>query len=208
MVSESCFFRHPEQFSRLVTHAQTRLVEAPATRVTVWSAGCARGEELYSVGLALAAALGTLAPQRVSLHGTDGEVTVARWLRDWATFDTALVSDRARSLPSEHIDIVLFRNVGIYLTEDALREAYALSRELKPDGLLFIAPTDPPPQDFTLLPATTAIFRKPSAPPRVAPPTIPEIPRCPAFTPTTPLASPRRWRRPRSCIDVGPRELP
>lgn len=198
VVSESYFFRHPEQLAQLVIHLRARRTAAPTDRVAVWSAGCARGEEIYSVGLALAAAFGVGAPQWISLRGTDistaaidrarqgrfpgwswrrarapqphvsflpdGEVVLASWLRDWVEFDTALVSDRARTLPDDHLDAILFRNVGIYLTEEALRETYAaLSRVLRPDGLLFIAPTDPPPRGFTLFPGTTAVFSKPGA---------------------------------------------
>lgn len=70
VVSESYFFRHPEQLAQLVAHVRERRTAAPTDRVAVWSAGCARGEEIYSVGLALAAAFGVAAPQWVT-HTTD-----------------------------------------------------------------------------------------------------------------------------------------
>ncbi len=51
-IDESHFLRHPQQFELLLTHLGSRLDRAPpGERLRVWSAGCAKGEEPYSVAL-------------------------------------------------------------------------------------------------------------------------------------------------------------
>jgi chemotaxis protein methyltransferase CheR len=51
VVGETYFLRHPEQLEGLLRHA---LVPAPADRpLLIWSAGCATGEEPYSVAMLL-----------------------------------------------------------------------------------------------------------------------------------------------------------
>jgi chemotaxis protein methyltransferase CheR len=49
-VQETSFFRHPAQFEALAQHILPGLAEP----VTVWSAGCANGQEPYSVAMLLA----------------------------------------------------------------------------------------------------------------------------------------------------------
>ena len=48
VVGESYFYRHPEQFAALQRH-----VLGSAEPLRIWSAGCASGEEPYSLGIAL-----------------------------------------------------------------------------------------------------------------------------------------------------------
>ena len=218
VVSESFFFRHEDQNPYLLEHL--RELSRERQRAVVWSAGCARGEEAYSVGLLLTDAFGPEVRCWVDLLGTDlsapaiarartgefgswswrrgsqhrqhvtfrpdGSFRIADWLRDWIRFDTALVADRARTMPEDHVDIILFRNVGIYQTRAALAEThYALLRVLKPGGLLFIAPSDPTPSGFELVPEA-AIYRKPC----VTANTLPE--ESPRVTGGMPVATARR----------------
>jgi chemotaxis protein methyltransferase CheR len=51
-VQESGFFRHPDQFAAL----QRQVLPALEGPVTVWSAGCANGQEAYSLAMVLATA--------------------------------------------------------------------------------------------------------------------------------------------------------
>jgi chemotaxis methyl-accepting protein methylase len=58
-VQESAFFRDPAQFDALRQHVLPGLVRPPAAAgparpVRVWSAGCANGQEAYSLAIALA----------------------------------------------------------------------------------------------------------------------------------------------------------
>lgn len=68
-VPETYFFRHPEVFDELAAFLERRLLTQD--RVTVWSAGCCRGEELYSLAIVLDERLGAGWQARVSLAGCD-----------------------------------------------------------------------------------------------------------------------------------------
>ena len=64
VIGETYFFRHPEQLREL-----TRVASASTGPFVVWSAGCASGEEPYSISMALLAA--GLAPERFRVVGSD-----------------------------------------------------------------------------------------------------------------------------------------
>ncbi|WP_224247281.1 CheR family methyltransferase [Hyalangium gracile] len=79
LVGETYFFRHPEHFRFMAREAVPRVLRAGVKRLRGWSAGCATGEEAYS----LAACLQASAPQGVLVEvlGTDineGSLTTAR----------------------------------------------------------------------------------------------------------------------------------
>ena len=56
VVSETYFFRHPEHFDLLVERLVPALLQEGRTTLRAWSAGCATGEEAYSLAAALMAA--------------------------------------------------------------------------------------------------------------------------------------------------------
>ncbi len=64
VIGETYFFRHPEQLRVL-----GRLAAAGTGPFQVWSAGCASGEEPFSITMALLAA--GIAPERIRVLGTD-----------------------------------------------------------------------------------------------------------------------------------------
>lgn len=69
-VGETFFFRHPDHFRYLASQFLPRRVQEGATQVRAWSAGCATGEETYSI----AACLLDVAPWQASsveVLGTD-----------------------------------------------------------------------------------------------------------------------------------------
>lgn len=67
-------------------------------------------------------------------------------IREAVTFEhCSLEAALARRGPGS-LDAIFFRNVAIYLTEDALSALYrGFARVLKPQGLFIIGPSDPPP---------------------------------------------------------------
>ena len=69
LIGETYFFRHPEQFRFIITEALPTVLRRGPTSLKAWSAGCASGEEAYS----LAACLLGCAPSgvRVEVLGTD-----------------------------------------------------------------------------------------------------------------------------------------
>jgi chemotaxis protein methyltransferase CheR len=69
LVGETYFFRHPEQFRFLASEAVPAALRRGNLVLRGWSAGCASGEETYSIAACL---LGTVSPGvRVEVLGTD-----------------------------------------------------------------------------------------------------------------------------------------
>ena len=67
-IHETYFFRHPEHFEALVAQVVPELLQRGRTTLRAWSAGCATGEEAYSLAATLHAAAPGVA---VSVLGTD-----------------------------------------------------------------------------------------------------------------------------------------
>ncbi|HUH15235.1 MAG TPA: CheR family methyltransferase [Gaiellaceae bacterium] len=146
-VSVSGLFRDPAQFELLERELLPPLLSRPG-RVTVWSAGCADGSELYSVAMLLDR-LGAL--ERVRLLGSDvleenlerarggvyGETAVPDRLRARARWEQRdLVRQGA---PAGRWRLVLCRNVAIYLAPEAKRLLHAtLAGALAPGGVLLL----------------------------------------------------------------------
>jgi two-component system CheB/CheR fusion protein len=83
LINVTGFFRDPAAWEVLDEHALPRLLDrAAASGLRVWSAGCASGEEAYTVAILLAERLGEAARgSDVKIYGTDLDeevLTVAR----------------------------------------------------------------------------------------------------------------------------------
>jgi len=140
-------FRDPEQF-QLLERDLLPLVLGARRQLRVWSAGCADGSELYSVGIVLAQ-MGLL--EKAVLLGSDllsenlvqaeqgvyGDVQLPASLRArmrWEQRD--LLHD---STPPGKWSVVLCRNVLIYLRPEAKRGVHErLSRALALGGVLLL----------------------------------------------------------------------
>lgn len=72
-IHETYFFRHPEQFELLRAIAQERVRTSPRpTMIRALSAGCASGEEAYSLAIALVSAMqGIPSPPQIEVLGID-----------------------------------------------------------------------------------------------------------------------------------------
>jgi chemotaxis protein methyltransferase CheR len=130
-ISHASMFRDPEQFALLEEVLLPRLL-AGGARVTAWSAGCADGSELYTLGVVLER-LGAL--DRALLLGSDlltENLAVARA----GEFEGVSEAVRARvrweqrdlvhdGPPGGRWRLVLCRNVAIYLAPEARRRLYA-----------------------------------------------------------------------------------
>ena len=151
-VGETFFFRHPEQFRWIVREWVPELLAAQGEVVRAWSAGCATGEEAYSLAGCLIDAL----PPAVAIDvlGTDllernllaaREGVYGAWSRRPSgpplhpllreERDGKLrVDDRARKVahfqlhnlleapPGGRYDLILCRNVLVYFSPEAVRE--------------------------------------------------------------------------------------
>lgn len=222
-IRETYFFRDRAQLQtvRSVVGAAASATGAP---VQVWTAGCASGEEPYTLAIMLDED-GVL--DRCRIHGTDLSNTAieraraARYGR-WSLrrcdplqreayfhqegesfqlrrrFAGAVTFERHNLLAGPPrlaaFDVVLCRNVLLYLTGEALQQAAVTLRDaLRPGGWLFLGPSDPLPPTDGLEQATgrahgayrrigaegarepTAAFRGPvrGGPPRSQPPPRP-----------------------------------
>ena len=73
LINVTSFFRDTEAWSYLQLDIMPELLAAnPADEIRIWSAGCASGEEAYSLAIAFAEALGVEeCAKRVKIYGTD-----------------------------------------------------------------------------------------------------------------------------------------
>jgi chemotaxis methyl-accepting protein methylase len=144
-ISHASMFRDPEQFALLEEVLLPRLL-AGGKRVTVWSAGCADGSELHTLGVVLER-MGAL--DRSLLLGSDlleENLTVARAAPYEGVSDAvrARVRWERRDLaadgpPPGHWRLVLCRNVAIYLAPEARRRVYStLASALTLRGVLLL----------------------------------------------------------------------
>lgn len=235
-VGETYFFRDRAAFERIrvdvLPAAGQRRGRSP---VRIWSAGCATGEEAYSLAIVAREVLG---PGRYEVLGTDlSEEHVARArrgvYRPWSFRDVdPAVVDRwfqpveggAHAVDDElraqvrfevgnllepgprDLDLILCRNVLIYFDPDGVARAlHHLAASLAPDGRLLLGPVDPSP------PPEAELERLPGALQlhvrrRGAPPAPPAAIEAPRPAPMPPLRA-RRPLRPqvRAAPALAPR---
>lgn len=80
-VEETFLLRQPEHFELLVEYVRKRLLKS-AEPLVLWSAGCASGEEPYSMAIAIHRALGSEALSRTSIIATDVDEVALRRAED------------------------------------------------------------------------------------------------------------------------------
>jgi chemotaxis protein methyltransferase CheR len=128
-IHETYFFRHPDQFELVRAIARERLRDSPrATVIRALSAGCASGEEAYSLAIALFAAVeGIPSPPQIEVLGIDidrpsiEKACGARYGR-WAVRDLLPIwsqgsivgPDDAREVAEPYRGLVRFRSVNLH----------------------------------------------------------------------------------------------
>jgi two-component system chemotaxis response regulator CheB len=70
-VNHSSFFREPTTLRFAAERLAERLRQSPGEPVRAWTAGCAAGQEPYSLAITLAELIPTLAPGQVEIWATD-----------------------------------------------------------------------------------------------------------------------------------------
>ncbi len=224
--NETYFFRDSASTESLLTKVLPDLLweRRKSKRLTVWSAGCSSGEEIYTLVILLSrlvpltddwrftfigSDLSVSALQRAraavytagSLRNTSGEDRKSLFVpRENGTHELREIYRRQVQFGLENVvepggfaagqkfDLVLCRNVGIYLSEDGLsRWSAKLLDARADDGILITAPTDPLPRGagHTTHISGLSLHRKASA---AAPTTALPISSVPA--------SPRKASRP------------
>jgi chemotaxis protein methyltransferase CheR len=171
-VSETYFFRHPEQFFALTEHLRPLQAAKPERTLRAWSAGCASGEEAWS----LAACLNDLAPGAWHVQGSDllaRNVNLARagrygaWSvrraggQPWPAFSSVgsgyvqvreelrpTTRFRVENLLSEthcddRFDVIFCRNVLVYFSDAArMKVLDRLAAALSEEGILVLGSMD------------------------------------------------------------------
>jgi two-component system CheB/CheR fusion protein len=106
LINVTSFFRDPDTFEYLRTEVVPALLQAkgPQESIRVWSAGCASGEECYSIAILLAELLGPdQYRERVKIYATDvddEELAIARV----GTYTDRQMEDVSEDLRARYFD--------------------------------------------------------------------------------------------------------
>ncbi len=126
LINVTAFFRDPDAWEYIATDVIPRMLaeRGPDDPIRVWSAGCASGQEAYTLAMLLAEALGPEAfRQRVKIYATDVDEDALTEARA-ATYDAKAVE----SVPPEFLERY-FENVnGRYVFHKDLRRAVIFGR--------------------------------------------------------------------------------
>lgn len=182
-IGETFFFRNEHHFRALREQVIPAILRdnVQQREIRVWSAGCASGEEPYSVAILLDQMLGGATGWRFSILGTDlnpqfldraREATYRAWSFRQTNVQTdsryfTADGDVFRLAPSMRscvrfaylnlvkdvypspltgtlgLDLILFRNVAIYLKPEVTRAILArFQRALRPGGWLLLGETE------------------------------------------------------------------
>jgi chemotaxis protein methyltransferase CheR len=188
LIGVTDFFRDTAVFNSL----REILARDLSTRdglLRIWSAGCSRGTELYSVAILLAE---ERLLERSQLLGTDCRTTAIREAQD-GTFSEAGLPSVDASLRLKYFrnagghwqlteqlrrrmqwrvrnlfsgaeagpwDIILWRNMAIYLKQTPARRIWdALVKEMRPGGLLIVGKAERPPASAGLVCLSPCIYQ-------------------------------------------------
>ncbi len=126
LINVTTFFRDPETFEHLRTTVVPAILEDKQDndQIRIWSAGCASGEECYSVAIMLAEILGAdQFRERVKIYATDideEELAIARG----ATYTERQIEDLPEPLRDKYFD----RSGGRYVFKKELRRNVIFGR--------------------------------------------------------------------------------
>ncbi len=132
LIRVTSFFRDPATFSALTEHVFPRLINgrSPKEPIRIWVPGCATGEEVYSIAIALLEYLGDLPPPAgIQLFGTDISEAALEKCRAGAYPDSIALdvsADRLRRYfvrQNSHYVIARFiRDLCVFARQDITRD--------------------------------------------------------------------------------------
>ena len=126
LINVTAFFRDPDAWQYLQTDVIPEVLASrpPNDPIRVWSAGCASGQEAYSLAMLLAEALGPAEyRQRVKIYATDVDEDALTQARA-ATYDAKAVE----SVPPELLERYFDRVNAHYVFHKDLRRAVIFGR--------------------------------------------------------------------------------
>jgi two-component system CheB/CheR fusion protein len=113
LINVTTFFRDPEAWQYVAEQVIPRILEAkePDAPIRVWSAGCASGEEAYTLTMLLAEAMGEEAVKaRVKIYATDADEEALTQAR-LAAYEDRQVTDVPPELLARYFEPVRGRHV-------------------------------------------------------------------------------------------------
>ncbi|MGV0625435.1 CheR family methyltransferase [Mycolicibacter minnesotensis] len=126
LINVTGFFRDPDTWQYIASDIIPRIVaeRGPDDPIRVWSAGCASGQEAYTLAILLAEALGTEEfRRRVKIYATDVDEDALSEARA-ATYDARA----AESVPPQYLDRYFEQVNGRYVFHKDLRRAVIFGR--------------------------------------------------------------------------------
>ncbi|MBW4499783.1 MAG: PAS domain-containing protein [Scytonema hyalinum WJT4-NPBG1] len=126
LINVTTFFRDPQAWEYIASGIIPQIIASKqaTTAVRVWSAGCASGEETYTIAILLAEALGIEEyTARVKVFGTDVDVDALNYARQ-ANYN----SKELQSVPPELVDKYFEQVNGRYLVQKELRRSVIFGR--------------------------------------------------------------------------------
>ncbi|MEZ0362169.1 CheR family methyltransferase [Mycobacterium sp. pUA109] len=126
LINVTAFFRDPESWEYIRTDVIPRILadRGPDDPIRVWSAGCASGQEAYTLAILLAEALGAdRFRQRVKIYATDVDEDALTEARA-ATYDAKALE----TVPPDYLDLYFDQLNGRYVFHKDLRRGVIFGR--------------------------------------------------------------------------------
>jgi two-component system CheB/CheR fusion protein len=126
LINVTSFFRDPDAWDHLRTEIVPAILasRSPADPVRIWSAGCASGEEAYSLAIVFAEALGVEQfRQRVKIYATDVDEEALAQARQAVYPESAL-----ENVPPEFVGKYFDRQGGQHVFRQDLRRSVIFGR--------------------------------------------------------------------------------
>ena len=126
LINVSSFYRDPQAWDFLAEEIVPRIIESSATdgEIRVWSAGCSRGEEPYTLAMLFGEALGVEeAIQRVKIYATDVDEEALAHARQGG-YDPEATEPIPRSMRDKYFEL----SGGRYVFRGDLRRVVVFGR--------------------------------------------------------------------------------
>jgi len=127
LIRVTSFFRDPATFSALTEHVFPRFVSgrSPKEPIRIWVPGCATGEEVYSIAIALLEYLGdVLPPAGIQLFGTDISEAALEKCRAGAYADSI-----AQDVSADRLRRYFVRQDSHYVIARSIRDLCVFARQ-------------------------------------------------------------------------------
>lgn len=127
LIRVTSFFRDPAAFSALNEHMFPRLVSgrSPNEPIRIWVPGCATGEEVYSIAIALLEYLGDQPPPAgIQIFGTDISETAIEKCRAGVYFDSI-----AQDVSADRLRRYFVRQNSHYVIARSVRDLCVFARQ-------------------------------------------------------------------------------